>query len=79
MSRSLKAHLLLLAATFVWGSTFIVIKSALADATPLVFNAVRMSFAALVLCAIFFRQLAPPARRSPPRRLRDRNPHVARL
>lgn len=57
MSRSLKAHLLLLAATFVWGSTFIVIKSALADSTPLVFNAVRMAFAALVLCAIFFRPL----------------------
>jgi len=57
MSRSLKAHLLLLAATFVWGSTFIVIKSALADASPLVFNAVRMMVAAAVLCAIFFRQL----------------------
>jgi drug/metabolite transporter (DMT)-like permease len=57
MSRSLKAHLLLLAATFVWGSTFIVIKSALANASPLVFNAVRMVIAALVLCAIFFRQL----------------------
>jgi drug/metabolite transporter (DMT)-like permease len=57
MSRSLKAHLLLLAATFVWGSTFIVIKNALADSTPLVFNAVRMVFAALVLCIIFFRQL----------------------
>jgi drug/metabolite transporter (DMT)-like permease len=57
MSRSLKAHLLLLAATFVWGSTFIVIKSALADATPLVFNAVRMVFAAIVLVVIFFRQL----------------------
>jgi drug/metabolite transporter (DMT)-like permease len=57
MSRSLKAHLLLLAATFVWGATFIVIKSALADATPLVFNAVRMVIAAVILCAIFFRQL----------------------
>lgn len=57
MSRSLKAHLLLLAATLVWGATFIVIKSALADATPLVFNAVRMTFAAVVLCVIFFRQL----------------------
>jgi drug/metabolite transporter (DMT)-like permease len=57
MSRSLKAHLLLLFATFVWGATFIVIKSALTDATPLVFNAVRMVFAALVLCIIFFRQL----------------------
>jgi len=57
MSRSLKAHLLLLAATFIWGATFIVIKNALADATPLVFNAVRMAFASVVLCAIFFRQL----------------------
>jgi drug/metabolite transporter (DMT)-like permease len=57
MSRSLKAHLLLLAATFVWGATFIVIKSALADASPLVFNAVRMVFAAVVLVIIFFRQL----------------------
>jgi drug/metabolite transporter (DMT)-like permease len=57
MSRSLKAHLLLLAATFIWGSTFIVIKSALANSTPLVFNASRMTFAAVVLCALFFRQL----------------------
>ncbi len=57
MSRSLKAHLLLLAATFVWGSTFIVIKAALAESSPLAFNAARMAFAALVLCAIFFRQL----------------------
>jgi drug/metabolite transporter (DMT)-like permease len=57
MSRSLKAHLLLLAATFIWGATFIVIKDALADASPLMFNAVRMSIAAIVLCLIFFRQL----------------------
>jgi drug/metabolite transporter (DMT)-like permease len=57
MSRSLKAHLLLLGATFVWGSTFIVIKSALADATPLYFNAVRMVLAAVVLGVIFHRQL----------------------
>jgi drug/metabolite transporter (DMT)-like permease len=57
MSRSLKAHLLLLGATFVWGATFMVIKAALADATPLVFNAVRMAFASVVLCGLFFRQL----------------------
>ncbi len=57
MSRSLKAHLLLLAATFVWGSTFILIKSALAESSPLAFNAARMAFSALVLCAIFLRQL----------------------
>lgn len=57
MSRSLKAHLLLLAATFAWGSTFIVVKSALANSTPLVFNAARMTLSAVVLCLIFFRQL----------------------
>ncbi|MDR3763949.1 MAG: DMT family transporter [Acidobacteriota bacterium] len=57
MSRSLKAHLLLLFATFVWGATFIVIKSALADASPLVFNAARMALASVVLIALFFRQL----------------------
>lgn len=57
MPRSVKAHLLLLAATFVWGATFIVIKSALADASPLVFNAVRMSLATVVLWAIFRREL----------------------
>jgi drug/metabolite transporter (DMT)-like permease len=57
MPPSLKAHLLLLAATVVWGSTFIVIKSALADSTPLVFNAARMVIAAVVLGAMFFRQL----------------------
>jgi drug/metabolite transporter (DMT)-like permease len=57
MSRSFKAHLLLLAATFIWGSTFIVIKSALTDASPLFFNAMRMVLAALVLGAIFFRPL----------------------
>ena len=66
MSQSIKAHLLLLAATFVWGSTFIVIKSALVDSTPLVFNAVRMVFAAIVLGLIFFRQL----RKTPPGALR---------
>jgi len=39
------------------GATFIVIKSALADASPLVFNAVRMSLATVVLWAIFRREL----------------------
>ena len=57
ISRSLKAHLLLLAATFVWGATFIVIKSALADSSPLLFNAVRMTIASVALLAIFHREL----------------------
>jgi drug/metabolite transporter (DMT)-like permease len=57
MTRSLKAHLLLLAATLVWGATFIVIKAALADASPLVFNAVRMVLAAVLLLVIFRHKL----------------------
>jgi len=57
MTRSLKAHLLLLAATLVWGATFIVIKAALADASPLVFNAVRMVLAAVLLLVIFRHRL----------------------
>ena len=57
MSRSLKAHLLLVFVTFVWGATFISIKNALHDATPLTFNAVRMALAAVVLTAIYYRDL----------------------
>lgn len=57
MSRSLKAHLLLVFVTFVWGATFITIKNALQDATPLTFNAVRMVLAAAVLTAIYARDL----------------------
>jgi drug/metabolite transporter (DMT)-like permease len=57
MPRALRAHLLLIFATFVWGSTFLVIKDALADASPLTFNAVRMTLAATLLGVIFHRQL----------------------
>ncbi len=57
MSRSIKAHILLVAITLIWGATFVVIKNALADVSPLFFNAVRMSLAALVLGAVFHREL----------------------
>ncbi|HEY3930189.1 MAG TPA: DMT family transporter [Candidatus Koribacter sp.] len=57
MSRSLKAHLLLLAVTLVWGSTFVLVKSALGDITPLLFNAVRMTLASAVLAAIYWKSL----------------------
>ena len=49
MPRSLKAHILLALVTVVWGATFVVIKSALEDISPLLFNAVRMGLAALVM------------------------------
>lgn len=57
MSRSLKAHILLILTTLAWGATFVLIKRALADISPLLFNAVRMSLAAMVLAAVYFRQL----------------------
>jgi drug/metabolite transporter (DMT)-like permease len=57
VSRSLKAHILLVLITLIWGSNFAVIKNALTDISPLFFNAVRMSLAAVVLAAIFHREL----------------------
>ena len=52
MSRSMKAHLLLLAVVFVWGATFVVVKDALADISPLLFNLIRMAVAALCLAIL---------------------------
>jgi drug/metabolite transporter (DMT)-like permease len=57
MSRSLKAHLSLVAMTLIWGATFVVIKNALYDISPFLFNAIRMSFAALILAIAFHKQL----------------------
>jgi drug/metabolite transporter (DMT)-like permease len=51
---SLKAHLLLVLMTLIWGSTFVLIKKALNDSSPLVLNAVRMALAA-VLLALYYR------------------------
>lgn len=57
VSRSLKAHLLLVFNAAVWGATFVVIKDALNDMTPLYFNAVRMTLAALCLTAVYWRRM----------------------
>lgn len=57
MSRSVKAHVLLLAVVFVWGATFVLIKDALADVSPLLFNLMRMVLAALCLGAIYWRHI----------------------
>ena len=58
MSRSLKAHILLVLVTFVWGATFVQIKDALHDISPLLFNAVRMTLAAVALALIYRKQVA---------------------
>jgi drug/metabolite transporter (DMT)-like permease len=58
MSRALKAHVLLVLVTFVWGATFVLIKDAVEqDATPLMFNFVRMVLATIVLGVVFHREL----------------------
>ena len=59
MPRALKAHVLLVLVTFVWGATFVVIKNAVEqDATPLLFNFIRMTLAAVTLGVVFHREIA---------------------
>jgi drug/metabolite transporter (DMT)-like permease len=58
VSRSIKAHLLLVLITLIWGSTFVLIKNALADSSPLLLNAVRLSLAAAILAVVYPKQLA---------------------
>jgi drug/metabolite transporter (DMT)-like permease len=43
--------------TFVWGATFVVIKNALTDISPLLFNSIRMTFAALCLAAFYWKHI----------------------
>ena len=57
VSKSTLAHVLLLATAMVWGATFVVVKSALTDASPLLFNLLRMGVAALALVVINRREL----------------------
>lgn len=49
----LKADLALGLICFIWGSTFVVVKSALADASPLVFLLLRFALATALLLALF--------------------------
>jgi drug/metabolite transporter (DMT)-like permease len=47
--------------TLVWGSTFVLVKTALADISPVLFLALRFSLAALVLAILFRRAWRPGA------------------
>jgi drug/metabolite transporter (DMT)-like permease len=49
MSQKLRAYLLLTAVVCVWGSTFVLVKTALADISPTLFNLLRMTLACLAL------------------------------
>jgi drug/metabolite transporter (DMT)-like permease len=51
----LRAYILMTLVVAVWGSTFVVIKGALADATPVAFNLIRMTFAFVLLGVAYHR------------------------
>ncbi|MBB5338556.1 DMT family transporter [Tunturiibacter gelidoferens] len=58
------AHLLLLAVVFIWGATFVLVKDALQDASPFVFNLLRMALAFVALVIVNHRQLRSTNRKS---------------
>lgn len=64
LSNNTLAHLLLLAVVMVWGSTFVLVKDALHDASPLLFNLLRMTIATIALIIINRRQLHNITRKS---------------
>jgi drug/metabolite transporter (DMT)-like permease len=51
----LRAYLLMLIVEAIWGSTFVIVKGALADATPAAFNLIRMTLAFLVMAVVYHR------------------------
>ncbi len=57
MSEKLRAHLLLLGVVAVWGSTFVLVKDALSDISPLLFNLLRMALATICLVVVYRRHL----------------------
>src|SRR5271169_2833793 len=57
MSEKLRAHLLLLSVVAVWGATFVLVKDALTDISPLLFNLIRMALASLCLAAAYQKHL----------------------
>ncbi len=63
-SPSTLAHILLLGVVFVWGSTFVLVKDALQDASPLLFNLLRMALAFIALAIVNHRQLRHISRRA---------------
>lgn len=56
MNNSRKAFWWMLATVALWGWTFVLVKGALADISPLLFNSVRISLAFLLIAAAYRRQ-----------------------
>jgi drug/metabolite transporter (DMT)-like permease len=59
----MRAHVLLFAVVFVWGATFVLIKGALRDVSPLLFNFLRMTLAFGCLALFYRRHLGRMNRR----------------
>lgn len=59
MSRQTRGELAIAVAAMIWGSTFVVVKEALIDASPVLFLAIRFSASALIM-ALWLRR--PPSR-----------------
>ena len=59
ISPSTLAHILLLAVVMLWGITFVLVKDALQDASPLLFNLLRMTLASIALALVNRRHLRP--------------------
>jgi drug/metabolite transporter (DMT)-like permease len=64
MSASVRAHVLLLGVVAVWGATFALVKDALRDASPLLFNLMRFSLAFGALAVVNRRELRGLSRRT---------------
>ena len=64
MSDNIKARLLLASVVAVWGATFALVKDALQDASPLVFNLLRMTLAFAVLAVVNWRRLRGLSRKT---------------
>ncbi len=64
LSPSTLAHILLLGVVAVWGVTFVLVKDALNDASPLLFNLLRMTLATIALVIINHRHLRIITRQS---------------
>ena len=58
VSRKLKADLLLVVCTLIWGASFVIVKGALAEASVFAFLLLRFAVAALALAIVCFRDLA---------------------
>jgi drug/metabolite transporter (DMT)-like permease len=64
LNPSTLAHLLLLAVVAIWGATFALVKDALRDVSPLLFNLIRMALAFLALAVVNHRHLRNLTRRT---------------